>query len=152
MATFRAALTALAGLSVSGILHNYDVSAVPDHLTRAQLPALLVLPGEVSERRLFRERGEGFQTLAFSGGARTISYTVTHLLLVALTSDGVGLRTHYPRLIDLIDAYFAALGADVTLGGALLEPPKVTVEPGTFTHGDAVFHGCALRHVWKIEM
>jgi hypothetical protein len=152
MATFRAALTALAGLSVSGILHNYDVSAVPDHLTRAQLPALLVLPGEVSERRLFRERGEGFQTLAFSGGARTVSYTVTHLLLVASTGDGIGQRTHYPRLIDLIDAYFAALALDLRLGGALLEPPKVSVEPGTFTHGDTVFHGCALRHLWKLEL
>jgi hypothetical protein len=146
MATFRSALTALAGLSVPGVLHNYDVSAVPDQISRAQLPALLVLPGDVSER------GEGFQALAFSGSARTITYAVTHLLLVAPTTDGAGLRSHYPRLIDLIDAYFAALGASVTLGGALLEPPKVTVEPGTFTHGDATFHGCALRHLWLVEM
>lgn len=152
MPTFRAALTALAGLNVPGVLHNYDVSTIPESLIRAQLPALLALPGEVSERRLFRERGEAFQALAFSGSARTIRYTVTHLLLVAPTADGVGLRSHFPRLIDLIDAYFAALAADVTLGGALLEPPKVTVEPGTFAHGDASFHGCALRHVWLIEL
>ena len=152
MATFRSALTALAGLPVSGVLHNYDVSAVPDQISRAQLPALLVLPGDVNERRPFRERGEGFQSLAFSGSARTINYAVTHLLLVAPTTDGVGLRSHYPHLIDLIDVYFAALGANITLGGALLEPPKVTVEPGTFTHGDASFHGCALRHLWLVEM
>jgi hypothetical protein len=152
MATFHAALTALAGLNVSGVLHNYDISAVPDNLSRVQLPALLVLPGEASERRLFRERGEGFHTLAFSSGARTITCAVTHLLLVAPTTDGVGLRSHIPRLIDLVDAYFAALGANVTLGGALLEPPKATVEPGIFTHGDTSFHGCAFRHVWLLEI
>ena len=152
MATFRAALTALAGLNVAGIQHNYDVAAVPDNLSRAQLPALLVLPGEMDDRRLFRERGQGFQTLAFSGSARTVTYAVTHLLLVAAKTDGVGLRSHFPRLVDLIDAYFTALGANITLGGALLEPPKVTVEPGTFTHGDATYHGCALRHLWTIEL
>lgn len=152
MATFRSALTALAGLTVSGVLHNYDVNAVPDQISRAQLPALLVLPGDVSERRPFRERGEGFHALAFSGSARTITYAVTHLLLVAPVTDGAGARSHYPRLIDLIDAYFAALGANVTLGGTLLEPPKVTVEPGIFTHGDTAFHGCALRHLWLIEL
>ena len=152
MATFRAALTALAALDVPGVAHNYDLSTVPDQLTRSQLPALLVLPGEVNERRLFQEHGTGFQTLAFSGGARSISYAVTHLLLVAPTADGVGLRSHLPCLIDLIDAYFAALAEDVTLGGVLLEPAKVTVEPGVFTHGDAVFHGCALRHLWIIKL
>lgn len=157
MATFQAALAALAGLSVPGILHNYAIEAVPDHVSRAQLPALLVLPGEVlpgeiGERRLFRERGQGFQTLAFSGGARTMTFAVTHLLLVTPTTDGVGLRSHYPRLVALLDAYFAALGADVLLGGALLEPPRVTVETGIFTHGDAAYYGCALRHLWTVEM
>lgn len=152
MATFRAALTALAGLSVSGIQHNYDVAATPDSLSRAQLPALLVLPGEIDDRRLFRERGQGFQALAFSGSARTVTYAVTHLLLVAAKTDGAGLRSHFPRLVDLVDAYFAALGLNVTLDGALLEPPKVTVETGTFTHGDAVYHGCALRHLWIVEI
>jgi hypothetical protein len=152
VAPFHTALTALAGLSVSGIQHNYDVAAVPDTLSRAQLPALLVLPGEVDDRRMFRERGQGFYALAFSGSARTVTYAVTHLLLVAAKTDGLGLRSHFPRLVDLIDAYFVALGADVTLGGTLLEPPKVTVEPGNFTHGDAAYHGCALRHLWTIEL
>lgn len=152
MATFRAALTALANLPVSGVLHNYDLSALPDDLSRAQLPALLVLPGEVGERRLFGTRGEGFHALAFSGSARTVTCAVTHLLLVAATTDGVGLRTHFPRLIDLIDSYFVALGADVLLGGALLQPPTVTVEPGTFKHGDTLYHGCAMRHLWTLEI
>jgi hypothetical protein len=152
MTPFRSALTSLSSLTVSGVTHNYDVDAVPDSLARAQLPALLVLPGETQDDQFFRDRGTGFLALAFSGGARTVNYTVTHLLLVAPVSAGRGLRSHLPRLIDLIDAYFAALGADVTLSDTLLEPARVKVEPGTFTHGDTQYHGVAFRHTWVIQI
>jgi hypothetical protein len=57
-----------------------------------------------------------------------------------------------PRLIDLIDTYFAALGADVTLSDALLEPARVKVEPGTFTYGAVEYHGVAFRHTWIIQV
>ncbi|HLV35485.1 MAG TPA: hypothetical protein VKY59_10245 [Spirillospora sp.] len=152
MTLFRTALTSLAALNVAGVAHNYDVDAVPDTLSRAQLPALLVLPVEIEDDALFKQRGAGFEAVAFSDGPRTITYTVTHLLLVAPESAGAGMRTHLPLLIDLIDSYFAALGDDVTLGGALLEPVRVRVEPGMFTHGDRLYHGCAFRHTWLMAV
>jgi hypothetical protein len=152
MTPFRSALTNLSSLTISGVTHNYDVDAVPDALARAQLPALLVLPGETQDDQFFRERGAGFIALAFSGGARSVSYTVTHLLLVAPVSAGRGLRSHLPRMVDLIDAYFAALGADVNLSDSLLEPTRVKVEPGTFRHGDVDYHGVAFRHTWVIQV
>lgn len=150
--TFRAALSGLAALAVSGVAHNYDVDATPDALSRAQLPALLVLPGETQDDTLFPSRGEGFRALAFSSGAKIVSYHVTHLLLVGPVSAGRGSRTHLPPLADLIDAYFTALGAAPTLGGALLEPARVNVEPGTFTRGGTAYHGCAFRHVWVVQV
>jgi hypothetical protein len=150
--TFRSALTNLATLSVSGVTHNYDVDALPDDLSRAQLPALLVLPLEVQEDTLFKERGQGFQAIAFSSGPRTVAYTVTHLLLAAPADAGRGIRSHMPSLITLIDAYFAALGADVTLGGTLLEPAHVRVEPRLFNYGHAAYVGCAFRHTWQIQV
>jgi hypothetical protein len=149
--SFRTALTQLAALTVTGVNANYDVDSVPDELNRVQLPALLVLPGDTQENRLFRERGEGFRALAFSAGAQTVTYTVTHLLLVAPVSTRRGARAHLPDLIDRIDAYFTALGEDVLLGGALREPMHVTVEPGIFQHGLVAYHGCAFRHTWIIE-
>ncbi len=152
MTLFRTALTQLASFNVAGVAHNYDVDAVPDELSRAQLPALLVLPVEIQDDALFKQRGTGFEAIAFSDGARTVTYTLTHLLLVAPVSAGVGLRSHLPPLIDLIDDYFAALGDDVTLGGALLEPVRVRVEPGTFAHGDLLYHGCAFRHTWLMAV
>lgn len=150
--TFRTALTNLSALSVPGVLHNYDVDTVPDALARAGLPALLVLTGETEDAAFFRDRGKGFVALAFSGGARTITYTVTHLLLVAPVSAGRGMRSHLPRVIDLIDDYFATLGTNITLSGALLEPTRVKVEPGQFKHGETEYHGVAFRHTWLIPV
>jgi hypothetical protein len=152
---FRTALTQLAGLNVAGVGVNYDVDTVPDEISRGQLPALLVLPVETSataESGLFRERGGGFEALGFSQGARTVTYSVTHLLLLAPLGAGGGLRTHLPQLIDLIDAYFGALGAAVTLHGALLEPARVRVEPGIFAYGGAEYYGCAFRHSWVVAV
>jgi len=150
--TFRSALTQLATLAVSGVVHNYDVDAVPDDLSRAQLPALLVLPLEIEENALLQERGGGFQAIAFSGGPRTITYTVTHLMLIAPADTRRGLRSHLPDLIDRIDAYFTALGADVTLGGNLLQPAQVRVEPRLLKYGHAVYVACLFRHTWQLQV
>lgn len=150
--TYRSALTNLSALSVAGVVRNYDIDVVPDDLSRVQIPALLILPLDIQEGPLFKERGKGFQTVAFSGGPRTATLPATHLLLVAPTTAGRGIRSTLPALITLIDAYFTALGADVTLGGALLEPAQVKVEPGVFPYGHASFYGCAFRHTWVIQV
>ncbi len=152
MTTFRTALTNLSNLSVTGVPHNYDVDEAPATVTRSQLPALLVLPANVQDVRMFKERGEGFQAVAFANGARTITYTATHLLLVAPVTGGSSNKQHLPTLVDLIDNYFTALKTDLTLSGALLEPAEVSVEPGIYAHGDAKYYGCALRHTWKLEI
>lgn len=155
MTPFRAALDALAGLAVSGVTAHYALDAVPDELSRGQLPALLVLPIKLEDEsglRLFNDRAGGFEALAFAGAARTVTYTVTHLLLVAPLGAGSGLRTHLPPLIALVDAYFAALGADVTLGGKLAEPAQVRADPGIHTHGSTDYVGCAFRHTWRIDL
>lgn len=152
---FRTALTELAQLQVTGVAANYDVDAVPEELHRGQLPVLLVLPVEKNlghGRRLFQERGQGFEALGFSDGVRTVTYTVTHLLLVAPIASGSGLRTHLPALVDLIDNYFSALASAVTLNGKLLEPARVSIEPGDFRYGGVDYHGCAFRHIWIIQL
>ena len=150
--TIRAALTRLASLSVSGVSHNYDVDSVPDSLNRVQLPALLVLPITPPTSKITRTASEGFQTIAFSSGPRTVTVTITHLLLVAPTEAGRGVRTHLPKVVDLMDAYCAALAADPLLNNILLEPARVQVEPGDFTYGHSTYHGCAFRHTWIIQV
>ncbi len=152
MATFRTALSNLSDLSVTGVTHNYDIDDLPEILNRAQLPALLVLPGDTQDDRLFKERGEGFHAVAFGDGAHTVSYAVTHLLLVAPVEAGSGQRSFLPTLIDLIDVYFETLADDILLDDALLEPPRVKVEAGQFQHGGVEYYGCAFRHLWLIEV
>lgn len=152
---FRDALSALADMVVPGVSISYDVDATPDHLNRGGLPALLLLPLETpatETRRLFAERGDGFESVAFSDGIRTVNFTVTHLLVVAPVSSGRGLRDHLPALIDLIDAYFGALAARVTLEGHLEEPAQVQVEPGVFAYGGVDYYGCAFRHRWVVQI
>lgn len=152
MATFRTALTNLSALSVTTVQNNYDVSALPETLSNPQLPALLVMPIDAQDDSLFKERSQGLQTVAFSGAGKTVNYTVTHLLIVAPTSNGVGVRSHLPQLITLIDNYMSAIAADVTLSDALIEPTHVTVESGVFTVGGREFYGCAFRHSWVMEI
>jgi len=151
MAAFRAALSNLSALSVAGVRNNYDLDELPDALTAPQLPALLVMPIKLDADRLFKEP-VGLQTVAFSGSAKTVQYTVTHLLLVAPTDAGLGIRSHLPHLVGLIDHYIAAIGADATLGQALLAPARVGVEAGVFPLDRRDFYGCAFHHTWLMEI
>ena len=151
MATFRAALTQLSRLDIAGVQNNYDLAELPNSLHSAQLPALLVMPIELERERLFRRREDSLQTAAFSGGAKTIYHSATHLLLVAPSETGLGIRSHLPRLVDLIDSYTAVVSADVTLGDTLLAPARVSVEPGIYHFGERDFYGCAFRHSWLLE-
>ena len=152
MAAFRAALSHLSALRVAGVQNSYDIDELPDALTAPQLPALLAMPIELDAERWFTEPTAGLQTVSFSGSARTVQYTVTHLLLVALTDSGLGIRSHLPRLVALIDSYMSTVGADVTLGSALLVPTRVGVEAGVFPLGGREFYGCAFRHVWLMAI
>jgi hypothetical protein len=151
MPSFTTALDQLAAMTVNGVRNHYGVATLPDELSRAQLPALMVLPF-VAKDRLFPERGEGFQTMAFSEGTRTITYAVTHLLLVASVGSGSGQRTALPKLVTMIDNYFASLNADPTFGGTLSAPARVRVEPGLYRHGSFEYFGCAFRHLWTLDL
>lgn len=152
MASFRAALSNLSFMRVSGVRKNFDIDELPNSISVAHLPALLVLPLELEKERLFSERKEGLQSVTFSGNAQSVYYLLTHLLLVAPTEKGLGLRGHLPRLVGLIDNYVAAIAGDLTLGEALLVPARVAVEAGVFAYDEREYYGCAFRHTWMMEI
>ncbi len=145
------ALEALGALPVTGVAHHFGIEALPNQLSRAQLPCLLVMPLD-TEQGIFQERGQGFVMSAFENGAKTVQFTTSHWLLVAPVSQGVGLRAHLPTLITLTDAYLIALKDDPLLGGALLEPAKVTLECKVLAWGEGAFYGCVFRHTWLIGL
>jgi len=60
-------------------------------------------------------------------------------------------RRAIPRIVDLIEAYTAALAADLTLGGALARPAHITLAPDTFTYGGIAYHRCLFRHTWGLR-
>ena len=152
MTTFRAALSNLAQLRIPGARNNYDIHELPERMTAAHLPALLVLPLELDRERLFKDRKEGLQSITFSGSAKTASFALTHLLLLAPAETAPGIAPHLPRLVNLIDSYMAALAADITLGESLLTPARVAVDAGAFSWGEREFVGCAFRHIWLLAV
>jgi hypothetical protein len=148
---FQDALAALATLEVAGVVHNFAAGAIPDALALQHLPALLVLPTE-RERRPFSQQNDGLSALAFAGAGASLTISVTHQLLAGSDGRGFGLRTHLPRTAALIDAYFAALRADLTLGGALSKPPRVQVDAGSTLWEGGRYFGVAFRHLWTLRL
>lgn len=150
MGTFQDALAALAALEIPGVARHYALDDVPDRLLRPQLPALIILPGDLPERRTLGERGGGLGAIAFAGAARTVELRVTHLLLVGAVESGFGAQSHLAQVVALIDAYLEVISADLRLGDRLLEPMQISIEPGEFERGGGRFHGAAFRHRWLI--
>jgi hypothetical protein len=149
--SLRTAIDQLAALSLAGVTH-FALDETPERLERDQLPALMILPLETEQRRLFGERGSAFETLTFSSGERHALLPITHLLLVAPVNAGTGRREQFPALVDWIDAYLDALAADVTLNGELLQAAQVQIETGIFILAQRRYYGCAFRHRWMLAI
>ncbi len=132
---FRSALTALAGLTVTGVSHNYDVDSLPERLGRASLPVLIVAPVLDDTRR--RKYGE-FQV-------------ASHLLLYAPVGSGKGIRSAMPGLVDLIDNYALAIRANPKLGNTLYVPTVYSVYVAPVNFGGILYYGCRFWHSMTIE-
>lgn len=153
MGAYEDALLQLGALAVTGVAQHFTHVTLPDRIARGHLPALLVIPGDYGAggASWFASRAEGFEASGFSGAASTLTVAVTHLLVTSLAQDGLGLRSHYPRIVTLMDAYFAALASDPLLGGTLREPARVSAEPGVVRYVSDACYGAAFRHVWTLR-
>ena len=144
MGVLEQALANLAAVNVAGAT-SYALGATPERLTRAQLPALLILPDAARE-------AEGAQPNAFSAGDARLRVQVAHVLLSAPVAAGMGRRDAWPALIPLVDAYVEALAADATLGGALPVPLRFTVRMGVVRYGGVDYWGATFRHLWTLHV
>ncbi|GAB4479052.1 MAG: hypothetical protein Kow00124_24200 [Anaerolineae bacterium] len=145
--TWREAFSALAAIDVAGVTTSYDLDEVPAVLAGADLPALL--PSFPLETSRMGERGEEFAALTYDGGVWTAALVVDHLLFWRPAGAGAALNEALPELIDALDAYLEALGADGTLGGVLSQPLTITrVQPGLLTHAGVSYLGVRFRQRW----
>lgn len=144
---FSAALAQLAALEVPNV-RSYALGAAPLTLTRAHLPALLIVL-DAPKSGLFNPRNS-LTPADFSGATHTLEVSVSHWLLTHATHSAMRLAPL--ALPTLIDAYFNALLTDARLGGALALPTRVSVEPSTLSHGGVQYAGCAFRHHWTLEV
>lgn len=146
---FRAALNALAALSVPGVRHNYPIDALPEALPRGALPALAIVPMLDTMRR--RQYGE-FAPAAPAGSPALSSYLVTHLLICTPIGGGVGSRSALPGLVDLVDAYAAAISADPHLGGTLFYPATYSAYIAPVPYAGVRYHAAQFWHTLTVQI
>lgn len=150
MGKLREALDALANLPVAGVT-RWGAGDSPAELDAAHLPALVIVPN-LRRGALFGQRGDGFSMVSLGEAGAVYTVEVSHVLAVWPEGRGRTPAPALPALADLIDGYFAALRADVRLGGALRHPARVEVELGTVEVGNGRFWGAVFRHGWTIEV
>lgn len=146
---FRSALTALAGLTVTGVSHNLDIDAVPEKISRAVLPVLIVAPVLDEPKR--RKYGE-FQIASPSGSSALAQYLVTHLLLYAPIGSGKGARSTLPGMVDLIDNYATAIRANPKLNGTLYLPTSYVVYAAPVQYGGVGYYAARFWHTFTVEV
>jgi hypothetical protein len=144
MGVLATALDNLAAVSVAGVT-SYALEETPDVLTRAQLPALVILPELGGE-------SPGLEPSSFSAGDGRLAIQVAHVLLLEPVSAGLGMRGALPELADAIDTYAAALAGDPTLGGALPTALRCRVRAGVVTYAGTDYHGAIFTHTWQLHV
>ena len=115
---------------MTGITTSFDLDDTPEKLNRAELPALIHLPGG----------GENVRQ-SFDNNFWTFVHTVRVVLFYKPESTG-RLEENLPGIVDIIDAYVTSFRAYNTLGG---EVTDAVVEsygaPGVFEFGGIAYHG-----------
>lgn len=150
---YTSALAALSAITAAGVRRSYPASAPPDVVTRACLPALIVLPGDgEGDAPPFARRAEAFDALTLSGSPREATAHALHLLLVARETHGIGRSLALGQLAALTDAYLAALAANPTLSGTLARPAIFTLEQGIVSYRGRRYYACSFHHIWRLRI
>ncbi|WP_162909446.1 hypothetical protein [Aggregatilinea lenta] len=144
MGALATALENLGALDVPGVT-VYPLDETPNALTRAQLPALVILPELAGE-------GSGLEPNQFSAGDGRLDVRIAHVLLAEPVAAGYGLRGGLPALVGLIDATMAALAADPILGGALAVALRCAVRAGVVRYAGVDYHAATFLHTWTLDV
>ncbi len=148
MATLATALTNLAALSVTGVTHNYAITAIPESVSRGSLPALIVSPA-ASES--IRDRFGSYETETVSGSNALLTYIVTHFLLYVPIGSRIGARDVYSGLVTLVDNYAIAVKANPKLTDALFYPTRYQIHISPFKYGGVRYYGARFYHKFVVE-
>jgi hypothetical protein len=145
--TWRTAFTNLAAISVTGVTTSYDLDDLPNTLPAADLPALA--PAFPPGVQAGAGEAAGLAALTYDGTVWTSVLHIDHVLYWAPAWSEAGLSGVLPALVDAMDDYLEAVGANGTLDGALdRELEIVSVQPGVVEYGEARYYGVRFRHRW----
>jgi hypothetical protein len=139
----------LSRLDIAGVKTGYDLDNTPEFVPDDALPCTLpLLVQERAEVQHFSSAESGSVT-----GANVLAdFTLGHVMLYKQILFGGVVPTDWnAAIVDLIDAYLYALGADPTLGDTLIEGVKTSVFPGPIEWGGKLYAGARLWHRALIE-
>ena len=144
--TWRTAFSNLAAISVTGVATSYDLDELPNVLPAADLPALVI---DFPAQSGWRKDAQGLAALTYDESVWLAGLQVEHVLYWAPAWSDVGLLAALPDLIDVVDAYLAAVAADGTLSDALHEPLVIErVQVGVVEFAGVQYYGARFRHRW----
>ena len=145
LANFGATVAnALTGI---GTVQSFDLDAIPDKITRAQLPCLILLPEVGGER--------GYRPLTFMGNAGQMVFDATHILFFEETAN-LSARKVLPGLLSQLDNYITAAQAQKFLDTQASPPNQVvitfTVNVNTGSYGGIEYHTLEFKHHYEIHL
>lgn len=138
------ALAALGAQTVAGVT-VYALDEMPNALTGAQLPALVIVPE-------LGGSAPGLEPNQFTAGGGQFQVEIAQLLLVAPVTSGLGGRGVLLTVAGALDGVLAALAADATLDGALQVPLTCRAQVGVVHYAGVDYHGARLTHRWQMQI
>lgn len=140
LATFGGTVT-----PVSGTIHSYDLDTIPEKLTRATIPALIMVPEVGSE--------QGYRPLSFMGNSPEVVMSVSHLLLYDF-AENRDTRRVLPNLLSQVDNYVTAAKTqkflDTQASPANQVAVNFTIDIGITNYAGIDFHSATFKHTYTI--
>jgi len=141
--TYAAAITQLRTLTFTGLLSN--LGAVDAVLDVVDLPALVIEDAS-------QPFAESLMSAVVGWDAGEVVVFVDHLLLISGWSTGLISERWASRNL-YFDRYLAALSANLTLGGSLVQPLSLVVMArGRVMLRNRAYNGIQFRHQWRIRI
>lgn len=143
LATFGNTITS----SISGKpLNSYDLSAIPEKLTRDHVPCLIPIVEPSMEL--------SFKTQSYMGSAPQATFSVTHLYLHC-ESDTPDYQSIAPALMAFIDNYYAALKASPFISSITApsthQPARIRMKIGQTSYAGISYHSIEFTHTFVIN-
>lgn len=140
-------ITALAtfGATVTGVTKSFDLTTIPDKITRPMLPCFVPILGGIEDK--------GYKELTYMGTSPQIEYVVNHRLYCVESNSNQPISVQVTKCLNFLDAYNTAAKAQKLIRASddpFDIPIAFTIHPGVSSWGDLECLTIDFRHMVKL--